>query len=52
MKGSPRSEPFKHDKWKSDDMPPQFIGEFNKSIVVPTSGMRFAPVKRYYDSAK
>ena len=47
MKGSPRSDPsnWKFDAWKKEDMPAQFIGQYNNSVKVPTSSMRFGPVK-------
>jgi hypothetical protein len=46
MKGSPRSQGWDRDPWQASDMPANFIGEFNASVVIPTSRMRFAPIKK------
>ena len=49
MKGSPRSNPEKweYDAWNKEDMPQAFIGQFDP-ISIPTSKMKFAPIKGYH----
>lgn len=47
MKGSPdhNDDPWVRMPWRNEHFPQQFVGQFNKSFVVPTSKMRFAPLK-------
>ena len=44
MKGSPRSQPFKADAWRVEDIPEYFVSQFS-SKAIPTSRMKFGPVK-------
>lgn len=53
MKGSPRSPAYNdgdawtYSAWNASDMPAQLIGQFDKSIVVPTSEMKVGVAKGY-----
>lgn len=45
MKGGPGSDWDQKFKWENGDMPERFLGQYNKYRTVPTSTMKFAPVK-------
>ena len=47
MKGSPRSDGWDYDSWKTQDIPEKFIGQFDPMVVIPTLRMKFGPVKGY-----
>jgi hypothetical protein len=47
MKGSPRSQGWDRDAWKHTDIPKQLIGQFDPSVVIPTSNMKHGLVKGY-----
>ncbi len=45
MKGSPRSSGWDYDAWKAEDMPKQLVGQYDSSVIVPVSKLKFGPVK-------
>lgn len=47
MKGGPDSEGWDYKPWLMEHMPPYFIGQFVDWRRVPTSRMRFAPMKSF-----
>jgi hypothetical protein len=50
LKGAPSrsdAESYTHAAWTNEDMPAQFIGQFDPTVVIPTSRMRYGPVKGY-----
>lgn len=46
MKGSPRSQGWDRDPWTVNDVPPEFVGQFDKAVRIPTSRMKFGVVKK------
>lgn len=49
MKGSPKSDSstWTFKAWEPSDMPPVLVGQYDESVIVPTSDMKFGPVKGY-----
>jgi hypothetical protein len=49
MKGSPRSDPsnWEFKAWEHRDMPPQLVGQFDQSVIIPTDRMQHGVVKGY-----